>query len=143
MTKQYKTKVTYWLFILIGVTTCITPIMQFSTQNVKASLPPLLLALFTCLLLGLLIYNIRYVIDNTTLKIYYGIPFLSRYIDISEITSIHKTRSLIASPAASLDRIAINYGSYNPIVISPKDTESFVKDLLKINSNIKTSLVQK
>ncbi|MHC5309684.1 PH domain-containing protein [Myroides sp. LJL116] len=141
MTKQYKTKVTYWLFILVGITTCITPIMQFSTKNIKASLPPLLLALFVCCLLALLIYNIRYVIDNNTLKIYYGIPFLSMQIDISQITSIKKTKSVLAAPAASLDRIAINYGGFNPIVISPKDTQSFVKDLLKINPNIKTSLV--
>lgn len=141
MKKQYKSKVTYWLFILIGIAVCIKPIMDFSSKNIKATLPPVLIALFTCGLVALMIYNIRYVIDNTTLKIYYGIPFLAIEVNISSIISIKKTRNILASPAASLDRIAIDYGSYGSIIISPKDTQSFVKDLLQINPNIKTTLV--
>jgi Bacterial PH domain len=42
----------------------------------------------------------------------------------------------LSSPAASLDRIAIVYNKYDEIYISPKNREDFIKELLKINSDI-------
>ncbi len=57
-------------------------------------------------------------------------------IDIGKISRIRKTKSLISSPAWSLDRIEIFYNKYDSVIISPKNRKEFIQDLQKINSSI-------
>jgi hypothetical protein len=60
----------------------------------------------------------------------------STKIDIRTIRKINKTRNPISSPALSLDRIEIIYNKFDSILISPKDKQAFVEELLKINPDI-------
>lgn len=72
-----------------------------------------------------------------------GILF-KRIIKISEISRVEKynwsyfdrTFNVSLSP----DRIKIIYQKENYIIISPKDKEAFIKDLLKINAEIEVAL---
>jgi hypothetical protein len=57
-------------------------------------------------------------------------------IDISKITKIEKTNSILSSPALSLDRIRIRYNKYDEVLISPKVKKEFVDELLKVNPTI-------
>lgn len=57
-------------------------------------------------------------------------------IDISKITKIEKTNSILSSPALSLDRLRIRYNKYDEILISPKEKKAFMDEVLKINPNI-------
>ncbi len=57
-------------------------------------------------------------------------------MNIEKIKSITKTNNPISAPAASFDRIEINYGEFNSVIISPKDKIGFIKELIKINPNI-------
>lgn len=62
-------------------------------------------------------------------------------IDIDKIKSISKTKSLLSSPAASLtDRIELKFGTYDAVIISPKEKKEFIRALVKINPNIKNNL---
>ena len=80
-------------------------------------------------------FKTRYIIDANKLKIKCGfIPY--KPIDIATIKEVARTKSIISSPAPSFDRIVIKYGKYDEIIISPKDKQNFVKDLLKINPEI-------
>lgn len=81
--------------------------------------------------IGLLVWilvstNYRFV--NTNLLVRCG-PFRWK-IPISEITSVTPTGSVLSSPALSLDRIRIEYGtSRREIMISPRDKEGFLAAL--------------
>lgn len=57
-------------------------------------------------------------------------------IDVSSITEVNKSKSIISSPAPSFDRIKISYNKYNSILISPKNKIGFINHLLDINPNI-------
>ena len=55
--------------------------------------------------------------------------------DIHKITSVKPTRTILSSPAASLDRIEVRAGRRS-VVISPRSKYQFVKQLLDINPSI-------
>lgn len=65
-----------------------------------------------------------YVVESGTLHIRSG-PFSWR-IPVSSITSIKPTRSSISSPALSLKRLCVEYGTGKSILISPVDQEAFM-----------------
>jgi hypothetical protein len=50
-------------------------------------------------------------------------------IALSAITGITATRNPASSPALSLDRLQIDYGQGQSVMISPRDKESFIRDL--------------
>ena len=74
--------------------------------------------------------TVKYVIDENNLIIW------KTKIDIKSIKKIYKTRNPLSSPALSLDRIAITYNKYDEVLISPKERNQFVDDLLKVNPDI-------
>lgn len=105
-----------------------------------------LFSLFFGMALALIIHTIAntyYVINHEELLIKSGILF-KRIIKISEISRVEKynwsyldrTFNVSLSP----DRIKIIYQKENYIIISPKDKEAFIKDLLKINTEIEVAL---
>jgi hypothetical protein len=71
-------------------------------------------------------------VDNDKLKIVSG-PFRVT-VDISNIHSVTKTRSLLSSPALSRERLLIEFDNKRKIMVSPKDTRRFLK---AINQQLK------
>ncbi|WP_198012049.1 PH domain-containing protein [Gillisia sp. CAL575] len=108
------------------------------TLNTQRILGILLLLVTFALILHMFLTTI-YTIDNDKLKIKSGF-FSYKPIEISEIKSITKTNNIISSPAASFDRIEIQYGKFKSIVLSPKDKSNFCKDLNELNPEIKIVL---
>ncbi len=76
-----------------------------------------------------------YTIKNDKLFIKSG---LIKYpeINIGAIRTIKETTSLISSPAPSFDRLVIDYGKYDDIIVSPQYKTEFIEDLQKVNSAI-------
>ncbi|MGG3560729.1 PH domain-containing protein [Neobacillus rhizosphaerae] len=68
-----------------------------------------------------------------------GGPFRWK-IDIMSINSIRKTLNPLSSPALSLKRLEIQYGTYNTILISPKHDNKFCEMIKKINPKIEINL---
>lgn len=92
------------------------------------------------ILIMYLLYDTNYIITIGNLKVNSGF-IVNKNIPIAEIKSIKKTDSILSAPAASLtDRIEVFYGNSKSIVISPKDKQGFVEELLKQNSDIKVEL---
>ena len=81
----------------------------------------------------------RYIIEENQL-IVKCMFIVNNKIDISKIKKIEKTNSILSSPALSLDRIAIKFNKYDEVYISPKEKQSFVNDLLKINPEIEAAI---
>lgn len=85
-------------------------------------------------------FSTVYNIDKGILTVKCGIFYHKRF-DISKIKSIYKTGNIIASPAPSLDRIALTYGEYDIIILSPKNKMDFARELTRINPAIKNKLL--
>ena len=83
-----------------------------------------------------MIVNITYTIEGEVLQVRVG-HFLKQNFDIGKMTEINKSRTILSSPAASLDRIELRFGSDYPLVISPRRKKEFISHLLSVNPNIK------
>lgn len=122
----YKSKIDWWLIIVIGVLFCYPIVEGIITKEYLMSL-----TFFGLLsLIFLLFKSIRYKIEGEQLTIW------MTKIDIHSIKKIYHTHNPLSSPALSLDRIAIVYNKYDEVLISPKNKSAFIAELLKINPNI-------
>jgi len=136
MVRKYKSKVSYGLLIAVSLIMFGPLIFKLSdyTLNTQRILGILLLLVTFALILHMFLTTI-YTIDNDKLKIKSGF-FSYKPIEISEIKRITKTNNIISSPAASFDRIEIQYGKFKSIILSPKDKLNFCKDLTELNPEI-------
>ncbi|MGC6430969.1 MAG: PH domain-containing protein [Jejuia sp.] len=136
--KVYKSKIEYGFYLTIFLLFSL-PLGSFIISNK----PLIQILVYTCFLGSVFVFicyvilSIRYFIQDKLLKIRIGFLY-NKDINIDEIKSIRKYHSIIAypTPAASLDRIEINYGKYDSVIISPENGKVFLKDLLAINSEI-------
>ena len=84
-------------------------------------------AIFTLGLPIWMLLSTYYQVGEHELKVRCG-PFVWR-IDRSSIQSIKPSRTLLSSPALSLDRLEIRYGDHRSIMVSPLSREAFIEDL--------------
>ncbi|AWV98723.1 PH domain-containing protein [Arcticibacterium luteifluviistationis] len=100
------------------------------------SWPIILVMMLTCVFVFHIYASTFYRISETNLII--KSSFLVNIdIPITSIKSIIPSRSLLSSPALSLDRLEVSYGKYGSVLISPKDRALFLADLKEINPEIK------
>ena len=131
MAKTFRSKIDIRLLLIIVAVFTILSIKVTNTQSWAIIITS---AVVMLAMLGLIL-GLKYVISGDKLYIHYGIYF-KRPIEIDKITKLSETRNPLSSPAASLDRIAIRYNSYDEVMISPKDKAEFIAELLKINNKI-------
>ena len=124
--KVYKSKIDWWLIILIGALFGYPIIEGIISKDYLMSL----VFFGLVVLIFLMFWSIQYKIVGEQLKVW------TTKIDIHSIKKVYRTNNPLSSPALSLDRIAIVYNKYDEIYISPKNREDFIKELLKINSDI-------
>lgn len=128
--KVYRSKIDWWLIIIIFLVFCYPIIDGILTKEYLLSL----VFAGILFLVFLMFKSIKYKIDGDKLKIW------TTKIDIHTIKKIYSTHNPLSSPALSLDRIAVVYNKYDEVLISPKEREDFVAELLKINPNIEVKL---
>ena len=124
--KVYRSKIDWWLIIVIFIVFCYPMIEGIVTKDyvmfsVSFGILSLVFLMFT---------SIKYKIDGENLIIWW------KKIEIKSIKKIYSTNNPLSSPALSLDRIAVVYNKYDEVLISPKEREVFIRELLKINPNI-------
>jgi hypothetical protein len=124
--KVFKSKIDWWLVVLVLVIFGY-PIIDgiLSKEYVLSLVFGLILVVFY-----FLSKTIRYKIDSENLIIW------NTKISIHLIRKIYRTNNPLSSPALSLDRIAVVYNTYDEVLISPREREEFIQELLKINPNI-------
>lgn len=94
------------------------------------------IVLATILFMGITYALTFYSITVENDLVVHGGPFIRRRIPISSIKSIEPTRTILAAPAWSLDRLHISFGKYDAVVISPAHKSDFIAKLQAINPNI-------
>ena len=133
--KVYTSKVDWGLvalFVLVGVIALAAIFLRPPAESGDRVESILVLALAAGLLLWLFLTT-RYIVTDTHLLVRAG-PFRWRVL-ISEITAITPTTSPLSSPALSLDRLRVEYGTRKwigtpkSILISPKDRDGFMADI--------------
>lgn len=136
MKKVFPSKVDKFLPFLFWVTSI--PVVVIGIREKDWVVFAIMLGTFS--LIMYLLYDTNYTITKGNLKVHSGF-LVNKNIPISQIKSIIKTDSILSAPAASItDRIEIFYNNSNSIVISPKDKQGFVDELLKQNAEIRVEL---
>ena len=94
---------------------------------------------FVMLFSNHIFFTTFYAIENQTLRVKSGFIY-SASIDIQSIKKISRRRSILSAPAASLDRLEIQYNKWDTVLVSPKDRDGFVEHLRQINPDIQVEL---
>jgi hypothetical protein len=116
----------FYAFIAFGVV-----IVLIATTPLLRSGDPALIALalgtiaFTVGLPVWILVSTRYDVRDGMLTVRSG-PF--RWgIPLREISGVRKSRSVLSSPALSLNRLEIRYGNGKRMLLSPQDAAGFLK----------------
>ena len=135
MKKVYKSKIGLEIIIPILI------ILAFGFKNIinEPKVAPIILLILVLAFITFLLTSIKYTIENQNLNIKAGF-LINQNINIMNIESIKKSKNILSSPAASLDRIEINKKNKNSIIISPKNKIEFIEELKKINPQIDVKL---
>lgn len=127
---NFKSKKDAWLSLLVWGVIILMFFMMITEQNIVVYI----VGLLNNALLLWLWFGTSYRIDDEALIVRSG-PFKST-IDIKTIKKLKATKTLLAGPALSLDRIEIQYKTYDTVIVSPKDKIEFIETLLIKNNSI-------
>ena len=127
--KRFKSKVDPWIAAVIVAILVLDFVFIIALARETGSPTAKTGAILTCIaamaLIASLALRTYYVVDKNLLRVVSG-PFRWK-IPIDHITAVTATRTLISSPAMSLDRLRIEYGKLRPIVVSPADKKGFLR----------------
>ena len=140
--KKFKSKVSYGILIVIFLFFFAPIIIGIINNGITKNffvLNEILIPIYAFILY--LFLSTDYTIDKGKLKIKTGFVY-NKYLDIEKIKLITETNNPISAPAASFDRIEIHYGEFSSVIISPKDKIGFIKELMKINPNIDSKILE-
>lgn len=127
---NFKSKKDVWLSVLIWGVIILMFFIMITEQNIVVYI----VGILNNALLLWLWFGTSYRIDDEALIVRSG-PFKST-IDIKTIKKLKATKTLLAGPALSLDRIEIQYKTYDSVIVSPKDKIEFIETLLIKNNSI-------
>jgi hypothetical protein len=128
--KRFKSKVDIWILLLI-IAMLAVDVVLIVALAMDASVAPagktggILVFIVLMALIASLALRTYYGVDKKFLRVVCG-PFRWE-IPLDQITSVTPTRTLLASPAMSLDRLKIEYGKLRPMVVSPADKDGFLR----------------
>src|SRR5690606_28845515 len=132
MRKMYKSKMSkgliiilMLLFVFIGYQMIIEP-MSFWI---------ILICLIFCMVFFYNIFSLRYTIENKKLIVTTKV-FYHKSIDIKSIRKIEETNTIISAPVNSFDRLEIIYNKFDSLIVSPKNKQQFIEDILAIHPEI-------
>ena len=123
--KRYKSKVDWWFYLAVAgsaifLAVVIPPKIAAETMSVIGAI---VLAVAIVGFPAWLMISTHYDIAEDELRIRSG-PFRWT-IKLSDIQSVTPTKSMISSPALSMDRLEICYEENRKVLVSPVDKEGF------------------
>lgn len=127
MKRVYRSKIDSWILAILVVAMGVCLYASYQAFNgEEGAFWPVMLTLLVGVGLPLwLVVDTRYVIETQRLLIRCG-PFRWK-VPLRDITSMEPSRNPLSSPALSLDRIRIEYGTGRSIMISPRDKQKFIE----------------
>ena len=132
--RWYKSKVDWWLAILLAlppIASMIVTILAIQRGNPMEMILGIGSMLFLAGIYFGLVFPMRYGIGSSHLIIRYGI--FRQHVQFNDIVEVRPTRNPLSSPALSLDRLHIQFGSgiFKAVMISPTQREQFLADIAK------------
>ncbi len=129
-TRRYPSKVDWWLGVLLVALPLMmvlsAVLLTLSAEPGGALIGWLSVAGVAALYVGL-VWPVAYELHDDALVIRFGL--VRSRIGYDRIRGVRPSRSVLASPALSLDRLAIDVGGPISTTISPADREGFLEDL--------------
>ena len=128
MKTVFNSKVDLWLVCLVDGIMVISAV--FALQDFDPA--GFIVIAVMCIFVNAVLFGIRYTVENDALTVKVAGIRCGRY-DLKTLQSVRKTRTFISEPAASMDRIRLDFGKRKSAVISPDNREYFIETLKKIN----------
>ena len=139
MKKLYKSKngleLVIPLILIFGTVLVLTISQKPSWIGIAILLPVILFVVH-------MFMTTNYTIDGEELTIKSGFLF-NKTIDIKTIKKITETNNLLSSPATSIDRLEINYGKQDTVIISLKHKSEFINNIKRLNSTVEVKFKKK
>lgn len=136
MNRTFQSKVGWWYWIVIGVTSVLLFFFFWEHQVICT----ILCATVVIFEIEMLIHTQYVITSDGWLNVETGRFVPNASIEISQILRIRKVRSMaFGEPALSFERLEITFkkhGKVCSVCLSPKNTEDFVRCLLKKNEAI-------
>jgi hypothetical protein len=119
----YRSKVDWWLaVILIAVPFVPVCLAVYLREPALYVIPLVVIALY-----GAVALPLSYETGSERLILRHGLRRTG--IPYSEIHAVRSTRSAVSSPALSLDRVEIEYGQAERVLISPMKKQDFLSEM--------------
>ncbi len=130
MNAVYKSRIDAWVGFILGAVPLVS--LYAAWQLVHAPVPGRWLVAVSILLLGAclplsLLLSTSYRLGDGRLRIRSG--FFTWDIPLQSISKVEATHDAVSSPALSLDRIRIVYGSGKSVLVSPLKKDDFLREL--------------
>ncbi len=109
--------------------------MVFKHAALKDMIILSIISFVVLVFVGIIWFGTGYFISDDFLIIKIG-PVTHSKIRISRISKISRTKSILASPANSLKRLAIRSGKRVIVQISPQDEDAFIISIKEANPKI-------
>jgi len=134
MERRFESKRDTWLSIIIFGSVFVTagvlwPVLYYSDHWIV--IPIFAVCAGTIALLLWVAFGTYYVIGDGVLRIHHG-PFRWR-ITLTQIENVVSVRSIVSSPALSMDRFRITYDSGKKVMVSPERQHEFILALRSVN----------
>jgi hypothetical protein len=125
---EFRSAVDWWFYAVTAATAVVVALAMFPLLR-SGQVGQIAVAGLTALIaVGLplwLLASTYYRVSAGSLEVRSG-PFRWS-IPLNEITEVRKSRSVLSSPALSLDRMEVKYGRGRSILLSPRDRGGFLK----------------
>jgi hypothetical protein len=125
---EFRSAVDWWFYAMTAATAVVVALAMFPLLR-SGQVGQIAVAGLTALIaVGLplwLLASTYYRVSAGSLEVRSG-PFRWS-IPLNEITEVRKSRSVLSSPALSLDRMEVKYGRGRSILLSPRDRGGFLK----------------
>lgn len=127
---KFRSKVDAWLVLLVIATgvLALTTSFPLILRGVPGAIPIAVVVFLSVVALPVwLLLSTLYWFEGDQLCIRSG-PLRWR-IPVSQIRAVTPSRSLLSSPALSMDRLRIDYGRHQSVLVSPLDKQGFLAEL--------------
>lgn len=125
---RFRSAIDAW-FPLLSIAAPLMLIMAlwptFETATTSVVVTAILIAFVSVALPAWLLVSTYYMVSEGTLHVFSG-PFRWR-IPLDEILAVRPSRSLVAAPALSLDRLEIRWATHSALLVSPADRNEFLQ----------------
>ncbi len=139
-TLRFKSKVDTWFYLAIVSIPLMIMLPVMFTSSPEDDLVGLGITFVSLALPVWLLFTTDYTVTGASLFIRSG-PFRWQ-LSLDEISGVKPSKSVLSAPALSLDRLQIEYGRNQSILVSPKNQHEFISALRLDSASDQTNPTQ-